>query len=399
MIDAIGDRKRDTLIIATADHGEAFGEHGEHAHSIFVYDTTLRVPLILAGPGLSPKRIATPITLADVAPTAMKLLGFDLQDVDGVDLSRAMTGEPLPARELYAESFAPLVEFGWAPLRSVRSGDWKYIAAPKPELFDTTRDAAEQQNLFNERPEVARGFDSRVGRYSSDTLGGAASAGDEAAQRLRALGYSAGSAIRNSQSAIRVDPKDRRALAGRLAQVTSGELQGAALVDALEAIVRDDPRNGQAHLRLGYARVQAGDCARAEPEFHAAIATGLPSADAYLGLAGCLGSRRDFSGAERALNEAARLEPDNPVVRANIGILKGYSWRYGWSDPVAQFSARDRPEPARGTVQPGTHLRARWPQRGGGEDGPGATQPLAARCSATAGNRASAESCEFEINP
>jgi choline-sulfatase len=323
VIDAIGDRKRDTLIIATADHGEAFGEHGEHAHSIFVYDTTLRVPLILAGPGLSPKRIATPITLADVAPTAMKLLGFDLQDVDGVDLSRALSGELLSTRELYAESFAPLVEFGWAPLRSVRSGDWKYIAAPKPELFDTTRDAAEQQNLFNERPEVARGFDSRVGRYSSDTLGGAASAGDEAAQRLRALGYSAGSAIRNSQSAIRVDPKDRRALAGRLAQVTSGELQGAALVEALEAIVRDDPRNGQAHLRLGYARVQAGDCARAEPEFHAAIATGLPSADAYLGLAGCLGARRDFSGAERALNEAVRLEPDNPVVRANIGILKG----------------------------------------------------------------------------
>ncbi len=323
VIDAIGDRKSDTLIIATADHGEAFGEHGEHAHSIFVYDTTLRVPLILAGPGLAPKRIAAPITLADIAPTAMKLLGFDLQDVDGVDLSRALSGEPLSARELYAESFAPLVEFGWAPLRSVRSGDWKYIAAPKPELFDTTRDAAEQQNLLNERPEVARGLDSRVGRYSSDTLGGAASAGDEAAQRLRALGYSAGSANRNSQSAVRDDPKDRRALAGRLAQVTSGELQGTALVEALEAIVRDDPRNGQAHLRLGYARVQAGDCARAEPEFHAAIAAGLPSADAYLGLAGCLGARRDFSGAERALNEALRLEPDNPVVRANIGILKG----------------------------------------------------------------------------
>jgi hypothetical protein len=122
MVDALGDRKSDTLIIATADHGEAFGEHGEHAHSIFVYDTTLRVPLILVGPGLAPKRIAAPITLADIAPTAMKLLGFDLQDVDGVDLSRALSGEPLSARELYAESFAPLVEFGWAPLAvSVRA--------------------------------------------------------------------------------------------------------------------------------------------------------------------------------------------------------------------------------------------------------------------------------------
>jgi len=129
--------------------------------------------------------------------------------------------------------------------------------------------------------------------------------------------------MRNPQSASRSDPKDRKAVAAQIAQVTAGELQGAALVSALEAIVREDPRNGQAHLRLGYTRVQAGDCARAEPEFHAAIASGLPSADAYLGLAGCLGARRDFAAAERALNEALRLEPENPVVQANIGILKG----------------------------------------------------------------------------
>ncbi len=111
-------------------------------------------------------------------------------------------------------------------------------------------------------------------------------------------------------------------MAARIAQVTSGELTGAALVSALEAIVRDDPRNGQAHLRLAYARLQAGDCARAEPEFHAAASSGLPSADIYLGLATCLGRRRDLAGAERALNEARRLEPDNASVTANLGLLQ-----------------------------------------------------------------------------
>jgi Flp pilus assembly protein TadD len=110
-------------------------------------------------------------------------------------------------------------------------------------------------------------------------------------------------------------------LAARIAQVTSGELTGTALVDALEGIVRDDPRNGQAQLRLAYARLQAGDCARAEPAFHAAAAAGLPSADLYIGLATCLGQRRDLEGAERALNEARRLEPDNPTVTANLGLL------------------------------------------------------------------------------
>ena len=120
----------------------------------------------------------------------------------------------------------------------------------------------------------------------------------------------------------RPDPKDRREAIARIAQVTSGELSGPALLAALEGIVRDDPRNGQAQLRLGYARLQAGDCARAEPAFHAAAAAGLPGADVHLGLATCLGQRGDLAGAERALAEARRIEPDNPAVIANLGLVQ-----------------------------------------------------------------------------
>src|SRR5205823_4439183 len=86
-----------TLIVVTGDHGEAFGEHGEYAHSIFVYDTTLRVPLIMSGAGVpapdadAPKgrRIVGPVTLADIAPTVLRLLGGAMKDVDGIDLSPA----------------------------------------------------------------------------------------------------------------------------------------------------------------------------------------------------------------------------------------------------------------------------------------------------------------------
>jgi arylsulfatase A-like enzyme/cytochrome c-type biogenesis protein CcmH/NrfG len=332
LLDAFGDRLHDTLVVAAGDHGEAFGEHGEYAHSIFVYDTTLRVPLIIAGPGIGARRIRDATTLADIAPTVGRQLGIGIKDVDGADLSRAMAGEAIAVRELYAESFAPLLEFGWAPLRAVRSGSWKFVAAPRPELYDVDRDAAEARNVVGANADVARGLDLRVSRYSTDAppnlgLGGAGSnaTGPDAAaaDRLRALGYAAGSRSGGDPSAgPRPDPKDRRELAARIAQVTSGELQGAALVAALEGIVRDDPRNGQAHLRLGYARMQAGDCTGAEPEFHAAVEAGLPSADAHLGLAGCLGRRNDLAGAERALNEARRLEPGNPVILANIGILK-----------------------------------------------------------------------------
>jgi choline-sulfatase len=323
LLAALGPAAGDTIVVAAGDHGEAFGEHGEYAHSIFVYDTTLRVPLLVSGPGVrAAVRIGDPVTLADVAPTVMRLLGRAMTDTDGVDLSAVLGGAALPRRELYAESFAPLVEFGWAPFRAIRSGPWKLVAAPKPELFDIEKDPGEQTNLAASQPGVVRDLEARANRYSGAELPGAAGASAEAAERLRALGYSAGSTIGPSKDAMtRADPKDRRELAARIAQVTSGELTGAALVGALEDIVREDPGNGQAHLRLAYARLQAGDCARAEPEFNAAAAAGLPSADLFIGLATCLGQRRDLVGAERALNEARRLEPDNPAAMANLGLL------------------------------------------------------------------------------
>jgi choline-sulfatase len=331
LIAALGPAAATTLVVAAGDHGEAFGEHEEYAHSIFVYDTTLRVPLVMSGPGIPARtRVTEAVTLADVAPTVMRALGLPMTKVDGIDLSPAFARTPLPQRELYAESFAPLVEFGWAPLRAVRAGGWKLIASPKPELFDSRTDPDERSNAIASQPDVAQRLTLRVDRYSADSLSAtAAGPGGEAAERLRALGYSSGSSIGNSisnqQSAIsngRPDPKDRRQLAARIAQVTSGELSGPALLAALEGIVRDDPRNGQAQLRLAYARLQAGNCKGAEPAFHAAAAAGLPGADVHLGLATCLGQRGDLAGAERALAEARRIEPDNPGVIANLGLLQ-----------------------------------------------------------------------------
>jgi choline-sulfatase len=332
---ALESKLGETLIVATSDHGEAFGEHGEWAHSIFVYDTTLRVPLLMAGPGISapPSRadagivITAPVSLADMAPTAAKALGVEMNDVDGIDLAPQIAGVPASQRELYAESFAPLLQFGWAPLRSLRSGPWKVIAAPRPELYNIEQDPGEHTDVAGSQSDVVRSLDERVGRISGTALPSRAQPADAAGvpdaqsvDRLRALGYSAGS--QRDLAGPRPDPKDRRELAARIAQVTSGELSGAALVTALESIVRDDPNNGLAHLRLGYLRLQSGDCRRAEAEFRATLASGLASADAHLGLATCLGRRRDLSGAERALAEARRLEPGNPVITANIAILQ-----------------------------------------------------------------------------
>ena len=306
--------------LAVGDHGEAFGEHGEVSHSVFTYDTTLRVPLIVAGPGIAAKIVSDPVSLTDVAPTIASLAALERFDSDGVLLPAiGRPAENGSDRQIYSESFAPLLDFGWAPLRTIRRHGWKYIAAPKPELYDLEHDPGETRNLVANEAARAADLARAVDAIAAAAIAPAKTARDpEALARLQALGYASG---RPSAGGARPDPKDRRELAARLAQVTSGELQGEALERALRDIVRVDPGNPQANLRLGYVLMNSGRCAEALPRFSAAIDAHLPGADAHLGRAGCeIASKRTVAAA-RTLRDALAVEPGNAVVHANLGLL------------------------------------------------------------------------------
>ncbi len=188
LLEALGPARSATLVIAAGDHGEAFGEHGEIGHSIFVYDTTLRIPLLMAGPGVRRGAIAEPVSLVDVAPTALARLGLPAFDTDGVDVLSANLNA---GRALYAESFAPLLDFGWSALRSIRRDGWKYIAAPRPELFNVAQDPGEATDRAREEPARAADLDGSVSRISGPDLprDARATLDPEAERRLRALGY------------------------------------------------------------------------------------------------------------------------------------------------------------------------------------------------------------------
>jgi arylsulfatase A-like enzyme/Flp pilus assembly protein TadD len=340
LLSSLGPDAGRTLVVVASDHGEAFGEHGETGHSLFVYDTTLRVALLVAGPRVPLHRVVDdPVCLIDVAPTVLDLLGEPGLAPDGVDLVPTMAGAFLPARALYAESFAPLIDFGWSPLRSVREGRWKAIAAPRPELYDIRADASEAHDLASDATTSSRAATApragepslrdllaRIDRFSGDALptrSAPALAGvgatDSQRARLGALGYLQGGAA--PVSAMLPDPKDRRDLAARIAAVTSGELQGDRLVAALESITRDDPRNAQMQLRLGDALLTRSRCAEAEPHFRAAIRFRVPSADAHLGLASCQADAGRLADAVATLRQSETVEADNPVVLANLGLL------------------------------------------------------------------------------
>ena len=308
----------ETLIVVASDHGEAFGEHGEIAHSIFVYDTTLRVPLIVAGPGVGSHVTNSAVSLVDVAPTVARLVQLPAIDADGVDLSPALEGRSMPPRLLYAESFAPLLDFGWSPLRSVREGRWKYVDAPRPELFDVAADPEERADRAGSEPAQVSAMRERVNRYSSDTLASSAAVDKDAMARLQALGYVGAG---RGRASTRADPKDRRELAASIARIMSGELQGQALRRAVESVLVQDPDNPQMNMRLGFVLADEGQCGKALPLFVKSIALGMPGADPHLGAARCLAAARLLDRAASELVAADRAEPDNPVVLANLGIV------------------------------------------------------------------------------
>ena len=344
LLEGLGEGRQSTLVVAAADHGEAFGEHGEISHSVFTYDTTLRVPVIFAGGGVAGRGLIVrdPMSLVDVAPTIAAIMRIGPFAADGVNLSPALDGGRVSSRTLYAESFAPFLDFGWSPLRALRDGQWKYIAAPRSELYDIEGDPGETKNLIASEPQRASALARKVDAISPASLpaSGPAPNADTLA-RLQALGYTSG---RGSLGSVPRDPKDRREEAARLAQITSGELRGQSLEQALREVLREDPENPQANVRLAYALVEKRRCADAIQHFNRAIAHRLPTADAHLGLAGCQVAARNLPAAERTLRAADVIEPDNPIVEADLGIVVSDGGRPAEAIPYLQSALALAPD-------------------------------------------------------
>lgn len=185
-----------TLVVLLSDHGESLGEHGEQSHGILLYDATLRVPLIFRLPGklAAGKVEREPATLADVAPTILSLAGLAAEPgVDGRDLF----GSDRSPRRLAAISESPRRRFGWASLTAIREGGWKYIAAPRPELYEIATDPRETTDRFGREAERATPL-ARAARAVEKTLRErladqtAAEPSQEDRARLAALGYLSG---------------------------------------------------------------------------------------------------------------------------------------------------------------------------------------------------------------
>jgi choline-sulfatase len=263
---------RHCLLVLLSDHGESLGEHGEHTHGYFIYQSTLHVPLIIhwpagelfpeRGSGDSkakagyPARVDSPAGLIDVAPTILQALGIpEPSSFAGRSLMPLLLGEVAAERDVYSESTYAHDKFGWAALRGMRVGNYHYIQAPKPELYNIDEDRGETHNLYSTHESLTHSYGGRLdalrARYRVQTDAAASRVSPEVLERLRSLGYLA-VASPKSDSSSGADPKEHVAeynqyLEGlRLAQ-TGKVSQGVAL---FEKITREDPENTAAHFEL-----------------------------------------------------------------------------------------------------------------------------------------------------
>lgn len=203
-----------TIVVLLSDHGEGLGDHEEDEHGLLAYDSTLRVPWIIRVPEQTQRggKIEQHVGLVDVMPTILGLLAIPVPaSLDGVDVSALIaSGASVSATPLYAETYYPRLQFNWSELTAVRDDRYKFIHAPRPELYEYRSDSGESHNLVSERPDVAARFGRLLEsmRKQADAVPVAKPLDAEAARRLASLGYVTGSSS-SAPSGELPDPKDR----------------------------------------------------------------------------------------------------------------------------------------------------------------------------------------------
>lgn len=321
-----------TVVLALGDHGEGLGDHGERTHAFFVYDSVMRVPLLLSAPGVvrEPGVVRDCIvSTADLTPTLLSLLGVaDPAKRDGLDLLTTRTD---PTRTVYLESLPPWLDYGWAPLYALRSRDEKVILAPRPERYDLEHDAGELRDLLagksgGDAVALLARLRERVAGDLASPAGttGTTAVDSELRGQLQALGYlsGAGPAEGAEGSQALDDPKDRVGIANALVDANALAATGrvAEAIAAAEAAYRLSPRDRSALQALGKLYLRAGRIREADRAFRA-FSEIRPKADVslLLGQIALLDGKIEESG--RWLEQARDLEPKHGGVYIALGDL------------------------------------------------------------------------------
>ena len=360
-----------TIVLVVGDHGESLDEHGEASHGFFIYESVLRVPLIIRSPvdALPGRRVTDPVRTVDIFPTLAALAGIQAPpSLEGSSLVPLMSGTSSElGLEAYAESLYPLHHYGWSDLRALRSGRYKLIAAPRPELFDLQQDPAETTNLFEERRQLADRMLARLRELEAQFAvhekpqQEAVEVDPDARARLAALGYVGSFTTSVKPDANRTglaDPKDKIGLFNLISEardISKDEHRFDDVVNILKRVLREDSAVIDAWFMLGNVHAKANRQEQAIEYFKKVLAlkpddemavVNMANAYRQLGrdeealvgyrrfleldprsaqvryeVAQILIDRGELDEARRMLTEALRIEPKMNAARNALGVV------------------------------------------------------------------------------
>jgi arylsulfatase A-like enzyme len=306
------------LVALTSDHGESLFEHGEPTHSYTLYEATQRVPLLLAGAGL-PEGVVfdSPVRLVDVAPTLLAAAGAaPIPNADGRDLGPLVRGDERDDRIAYMETLATRFDFGWSPLFGIRTRRYKYVRAPRAELYDLLEDPAETINRASDQPERIARLDAVLARRLERSRPSEPIELEPADRaRLRSLGYVVPAARVDLADAdvAGPDPKDEIALLGQMLRAEALMDRGRA-AEALEVLHEaQSPGPALAALRAAIA-FNAGEAGLAAREARRALDAEPGRVDVRIILARALEAGGDAAAARAIFDSVVALDPEHVLA-------------------------------------------------------------------------------------
>jgi arylsulfatase A-like enzyme/Flp pilus assembly protein TadD len=316
------------LIAVAADHGESLGEHGELTHSIFLYDSTIHVPLLLKLPGnrFAGRRVNATASLVDLAPTVLEALGQKpLPTMQGGSLLPLLGNAHPENRPSLATGDHSERSFGWSALVSLRVGHQLYVSAPSPELYDLASDPAAKTNLYARNRfaavRLAVQLEDFVKHISADAPVPLQDGLDEKSrEKLSALGYVAPGRARPS---TKVDPKDRIDVANDMhdASLAIEEGKESTVIPLLQRVVAKDPQVQAAQYYLGIAYSRNGNFSKAIPPLRKAIELRPDALMAQYELAICLYETGDLDTAAKHFEILVENRPDWSDARYSLASI------------------------------------------------------------------------------
>lgn len=285
------------VIVVTSDHGESLSAHGEETHGIFLYDETIRVPLLVKLPyqQMAGKRVKGRIRLLDIAPTVLEAAGIPVpSQMQGQSLLRVAKTNPDVDQPVYSRSDFSHEGFGWSVLESWRAGKYLYIRAPKPELYDLAADPGATRNLAQSSKATLETLAAQLNSFDNrmENAGKASDSGltSSEMQKLASLGYvglqkaNAGAGT----AAVGTDPKDMVAIANKVLS--------------------------------GWIALQAGRAEKAMSVFRQALAGQQDIFLAQYGLGVALAQQQQFAEATERLHKAIELRPESGWAQYQMGV-------------------------------------------------------------------------------